>query len=349
MSRHMKTANSEIFSALDRYCASHNLKLNNSGSPRWISSAPQDRKFLLYASLKVFLNFGQAKKLSVFSHAENYYIVSIGFEEYTEYPGLNRIDLNSAIVTVVLSELKPRPSAGVFKIKDIVEFSDKASDENYSGHDYGAISDLFPKMVAYRSSDNCIDLAFKIFFQFCLNECLFNHSWIEPSLANSLDALCQLDENRIPYKVLCRSVFDGDQGSLFLALYRCMEALYSFSSAKLVRDELLLKNSWTDIAIALEDKLGWRPKEDGSLADLVRFASEVDVRAISKLICICPRGDNKNEFSDAAIKIYWLRNSLVHYRPIHHKLDLDILDWNDICSAMAGMVHDIYYRVFLYD
>lgn len=348
MSRHMKTANAEIFSALDHYCASHNLELKNAGTPRWIASNSQDRSFLLYAKLEVILNFGQVKRISVFSHGDFHYIISIGFEEYVGYPGIDRIDLNAAIVTVALSELRPRPSAGAFQVKDIVEFSDKITDVNYSGHDPEDISEIFPKITAYRSADDCIGLAFKVFFRFCLNECLFSHSWIESKLANSLDALCELDENRIPYKILCRSVFDGDQGTLFLALYRCMEALYSFSSAKLLRDELSSTKSWTDIAVALEDKLGWRPKEDGSLADLLKFASEVDARAISNLINICPRADANNVFADAAIKIYWLRNSLVHYRPVHSKIDLDKLDWNEICSAMAGIVHNIYYGIFKY-
>src|SRR5437868_13171482 len=54
---------------------------------------------------------------------------------------------------------------------------------------------------------------------------------------------------------LCRSLFDADPAALFLALYRCLEALYAYSASTKLIGEFGLDRSWTEVAVALEKQL----------------------------------------------------------------------------------------------
>jgi hypothetical protein len=56
--------------------------------------------------------------------------------------------------------------------------------------------------------------------------------------------------------------------------------------------------------------------------------------------------DDEQIAERAAKKIYWMRNSIVHYRPAQHDLDLASFDWNILCKSMAGIVLHVYYEVF---
>src|SRR4051812_23191494 len=92
--------------------------------------------------------------------------------------------------------------------------------------------------------------------------------------------LGDLDLLNIPYQTLCRSIFDADPEAMFLALYRCIEALYSFSSAQALIESLKLNVSWPDLAASLEEKIGWYPREESSLTALMKYASRYDLLSI---------------------------------------------------------------------
>lgn len=159
--------------------------------------------------------------------------------------------------------------------------------------------------------------------------------------------MCGLDQNRIPYRVLCRSIFDSDKSSFFLALYRCLEALYSYSSSHSLASALDLKTSWDEIARALEDNLGWHPREEDSLTRLTKFSSAVDLKAILEEFSDLDLPEEFELLNNRASKaIYKLRNSIVHYRPAQHKIEMDTINWEKICRAMVGIVVDVYEAVF---
>lgn len=159
--------------------------------------------------------------------------------------------------------------------------------------------------------------------------------------------MCDLDGERIPYRVLCRSIFDGDPSSFFLAQYRCLEALYAYSSAQGLIRALSLNKSWGEVATVLEEELGWHPQEQGSLAKILSFAAEVDLRSIFEATTqFATVMEDMNLATMAAKKIYGLRNSIVHYRPAQHRTPTDRVDWVLLCTAIAGIVVDVYNAVF---
>lgn len=221
------------------------------------------------------------------------------------------------------------------------------NDSAYPGHDFDDVARLYPKISVYDFNSYTKDTTWNSFFRACIDECELGSSWIEGRLSDALHSLCDLDQNRIPYKVLCRSIFDEDKSSFFLALYRCLEALYGYSSADKLAKALNISTPWADVAAALEDSLGWHPREEGSLMSIFKFASKPDlINIVNCLKLPNPSNDSELLADQAARAIYKLRNSIVHYRPAQHRVDMNDYNWTEICESMVGIVLDVYENVF---
>ncbi len=322
MSRNMIEANSAIFRLLDDYCKLKEGALANAGKARWIASSRDHRRFMIHAKVGDHLTFSQSRKLARLELSNKSYLFTIGFEVAGSKLGVSELELDAAFLTVALSDFLPPPKATIIEIKNVVEWSDKESDPSYGGHDYEGISSLFPKVRVFDITGRAHDETWNVFFQSCIDECEVGASWIESGLAETLRALCALDGGRVPYRVLCRSIFDGDKSSFFLAQYRCLEALYGYSSAHALAKRLSIPAAWFDIAAALENDLGWHPREESSLETILRFASPLDLKTIIFELGY-PLPDQFEILVTRASKaIYKLRNSLVHYRPAQHSVDI---------------------------
>jgi len=248
---------------------------------------------------------------------------------------------------VILAELSPRPSATIAEIRDIVEAGDKDSEPSYSGHDPDVIAKLFPDIRAFEMPALPPEATWRVFFKICIEECEFSESWIDSSLAQTLHSVCDLDPDRIPYRVLCRSVFDTDPTSFFLALYRCLENLYAFAGAQKLASELGITASWSEVAAALENQLGWYPREESSLETLLRMANVEDLRSIRSLLGETDDTTERELMANrAARSIYSLRNSIVHFRPAQQLIDLQKINWNAICRHMASILIYMYSELF---
>ena len=252
MARHIITANREIFAVLDRFCAARGMALQNAGKSRWIASEPKHRHFLTNATVGETISLGAGRKLARFDLSTKSYFCVIGFDQESLASGAFELDLDPAFLTVALHELRPRPTGPVSNIRQIVEISDKEADPSYSGHLFEAVAALFPAVRFFEAPSRKPEETWSVFFRMCIDECEYGPSWIEEALADTLRSMCDLDAERIPYRILCRAVFDGDPGSFFLAQYRCLEALYAYSSAKSLIQALGLRQSWGEVATTLE-------------------------------------------------------------------------------------------------
>jgi hypothetical protein len=349
MSRNVIQANISIFSLLDHFCGARNVALANAGLPRWIASENKHRYAMRMAVVSERLALGTVRKVARVELNRDVYICALGFDSPNPFSDLIEVGVDAAFLTVVLSELLPRPKATPLEIKNVVEAFDQTSSPEYKGHDPNLIAELFASIRMFGVRDLAADETIKYFFRICVAECDFGDSWIENDLARILELICELDVNKIPYRVLCRSVFDADPTSFFLALYRCLEALYAFSSAKRLIDVLALGAGvgWAGMAAALETELGWWPREESSLAQLLLMAASQDLTAVKTLLSE-GRDDGlvENLHHHAAQRIYKLRNSIVHYRPIHQNFDFGKMNWSALCMSMAAIVLYVYSAVF---
>jgi len=345
MSRFVKGANGAIFAHLDQYCSVREAPLANATKSRWIASLPAHKYFMRASVVRETAHFGEARKLARIELGSKTFFCTIGFDQVRGMAGAIERELSAAFLTVILAELLPRPKGTVSQIRDIVEAADLEADNSYNGHDPDLIATLYPTIRVFEIDRD--PATWNVFFQLCIEECELGTSWIEAELASALRALCDLDVGRIPFRVLCRSIFDGDPSSFFLALYRCIEALYFYWDAQNVVSALKLKETWEEVAVVLEDELGWLPREESSLEKILGMAAVIDLKSALRSL-----GENVEQISAelivryAARKIYWLRNTIVHFRPAQSKIRLEKFDWNSLCLAMAGMVVHVYDGVF---
>lgn len=342
----MIEANQVIFGGLDAYCDAAGDPIQNAGSPRWIATDPIDRKILKEAILSERLNFGPSRAIVRLDLNATCYFCLIGFERVVSHSGFSEVDIGGSLLTAFLSELRPRPRASSTEIREFIEAIDKNGDPAYAGHEPLAIARLFPPIKFYSSVDVSDDDTSRLFFLFCLEESRNAGLWIDDDFAATLKAICDLELISIPYRTLCRSIFDADPSAMFLALYRCMEALYAYSSARKIIQALELSSRWDEVAVALEEQLEWHPREETSLAALLGRANQKDLEKVFLALGEALPTGNVDIAASASRRIYRLRNSLVHFRPMHHKIDHSLTDWNRLCECMATMVWDIYSGIF---
>lgn len=339
MTRNMIGANSNLFLHLDDICAGYEEPIRNAGRRRYISTNAGEKTFLINSILCERLDFSPARKLARFEYDKTSTFVTIGLDS----PKLSRgseVDVHAGHLTVALSELKPKPKASALQIRDIVEAGDM-DDVDYQGHEAGAIADLFPSVRAFDIEDLDPTECYRAFFQLCLSECIAGDVWLNKTLGDSLEALSDLGPTPLPYNTLCRSIFDSDPGALFLSLYRCLEAIYSYASATKVKDALNIETSWFDLAVVLEDRLGWHPHEESSLKSLFEYGTEHDFLNI--MTALGEQG--QHDAQTVARRVYRLRNSLVHFRPAQHLIDYSLINWNLLCEGLTGIVCFAYNNV----
>lgn len=343
-SRSMKLANTAIFRSLDEYCLSRGEPLTNAGEPRWISTTHSGREFLMHATLITQLSLSASVKISRFDLLNRAYFITSGLDSPDVSSVLRFEELDGGALTAFLSELSPAPIASPLQVRNVVEFADGTSTPGYRGHDPVSLSGLYPRVQVFSAEDLLTEESFNIFFLICLSDRRRLDQWIDGELARILSIIAELSPASIPYDILCRSILEMDPSALFLALYRCLEALYAHTKAQELMAALNVARPWAEMAQTLETILGWYPREEPSLEALLSHAVLEDLQAVvSALNERIPAGARSEAF--AAKKIYQLRNALVHYRPFHQKISFKEIEWNRLCEAMALLVLHIYGEI----
>lgn len=346
MSRNMIAANKAIFDLLDEYAERHGERLENTGQDRWIATTDADKAILKNYALSKLARFSSTKSILRLDRTPDTVFALVGFDQAIESDWLSPVEVGPGLLTAVLSEALPRPTATALELKQVVDAQDKR-DEGYDGHDAGDISELFPNVRAFYNFNVDDDATPQIILDFVLSETSLSDNWITPRLIADLHQLIDLDLIGVPYMTLARSMLDYDRASVFMALYRCFEALYAYAGASKIKNALNLPQSWDLIAAQLELNLNWRPIEGQSLELLMKMAAENDLIKIRDAISPAFPGDGPGDIvRSASDYLYKLRNSVVHFRAIHSLVEHDKVDWESLCCACATSVAYIYSEIF---
>ncbi|WP_175009285.1 hypothetical protein [Cellulosimicrobium sp. TH-20] len=244
----------------------------------------------------------------------------------------------------MLSEFMPLPARSPAEVRNVVEVGHKGED-GYLGHDPRAVEGLFPAIqVLECNGDIDVEAAHRIFLRICVEECRRGASWISDELADGLDALADLAVPELPYAAIGRSIFDSDPRSMFMAVYRCIEATYAYESMRRVVERLGLTHSWQELARALELEVGWHPQEASSLNLVLVNALDRDLVGICECLGVEPGQDLRSSTGKA---IYRLRNEIVHFRPGVDSAQHQDIDWNRLCSRMIDIVFHTFTRAYV--
>ncbi|GGN74983.1 hypothetical protein GCM10010112_45710 [Actinoplanes lobatus] len=349
----MKLANQALFLHLEDYCKRRDVEIASSGNTRWVRFAgiedgellEAERDFLQHLVVASTLRFGNHRSLSHLTKGDSSYIGLVGFDFEPNLPTqVTAIELNAGIIVCLLSEVKPFPTEGPLQIKNIIEASSREQDPDYRGHEGVEIARLFPRIQVFTWQEAPDDESiWRMYLMACIEECRQGGSWIDEALAEELLTLTDLNVPHLPYYAICRSVFDADPQSLFMALYRCIEATYAYESSRKLVEKLGLSVSWQEMAAALEDSMGWRPQESSSLNLILQYAVQKDLETV----CDCLGVEVGNDLLASAGKaIYVLRNRIVHFRPGGRRVDVESIDWNLLCGCLTGIVLSVFSRAY---
>ncbi|MFI6681996.1 hypothetical protein [Kribbella sp. NPDC050470] len=341
----MKQANSLLFSNLESFCIRRGETLENPGKVRYVSSDTVDREFLKNLKVSSVLKFGNHRSLSHLRLADQHYIGLIGFDFEPTLSTLIPLTVNGGMAVCLLSTIQPAPSVGPASVRNIVEVA-SAEDPEYSGHSADAIQSLFPVIQVLECSQVLDeDAVWRIYLMICAEECMRGGSWIGDKLSDALVTLTGLAIPSMPYPAICRSMFDADPRSLFMALYRCIEATYAYESSRRLVDRLNLSVRWQEVAEALDDEIGWHPQEAQSLNLVLQHAVEQDLADICECLSVSVREDREIH-PQAGKAIYALRNKIVHFRSASSEPYVDETDWNRLCYLLVGVVFSVFTQAY---
>jgi hypothetical protein len=346
VNRNMIDANRALFARLLKYADDRDYPVSDPQAARWVHANPDADKILTSLTVRGFMSFGRFRHLAWLALEEQHYIATVGFEYEIIDPALEPLDDIQGYDVCLLSELLVSPNASASTVYNVVGASSRKADSLYPGHDNDQIMGLFPPIRVFASTNPINDdLAWPMFLDVSAEECRHGESWIEDELANSLSELARANVSQFPYKELCRSALDLDPRSLFMSLYRCIEATYAHDQATKLKKDLAIEHDWNRIAKALEDAMSWRPLEATSLNVVLGFAQEDDLRVVCDCLGVQLSGDS-SPAPAAGKAIYKLRNRIVHYRPALARVDSEALDWNRLCIAMVSIATDVFRSAY---
>jgi hypothetical protein len=344
MARNMIQANTALFSVLEQFCAARADPVMTPGAPRYVTSDRTSKRHLQYLRIGACLRFGHHRSLTHLTLGTEEYVGVIGFDFETQLPQFLPGAGNAGTVTCLLSEVRPQRMVSAAEVGNVVEVG-SMHETGYSGHDIAAVSSVFPSVQVLRLvSPADEDAVWRLFLLLCAEEAQNGGSWIEGPLAGSIATLTDLNVPSLPYSAISRSMFDSDPRSLYMALYRCIEATYAYDASRRLSDRLGLGTPWQDVAAALDAEIGWHPQEASALRSILKNTVEADLKAL----CECLRAPSGEDLQTTAGRaIYGLRNRIVHFRPGSLPVDVEEINWNQLCTLLVGVVFDVFSHAYV--
>lgn len=342
----MIAANKALFGRLTSFAAQREYSVPDPSAPRWVHANPNADEVLKAAVLRNSMSFGRFRHLAWLEVDGQHFVATIGFDYEVDDRGFELLEDIQGFDVCLLAELPVSPSVSAAEVYNVVAASSRDSDPMYRGHDNVQIVSLFPPVRVFVSTEPITEeLIWPIFLSISSEESRTGGSWIESELADRLSALAEANVDLLPYKEVCRSTLDLDPRSLFMSLYRCVEATYAHDKATKLKQDLSIEHEWHKIAEVLENAMSWRPLEASSLNVVLAFAREDDLREVCDCLDVTLQGDT-NLPSAAGKAIYQLRNRIVHYRPALAPVDFEEIDWNRLCIALVSIAHEVFYTAY---
>ena len=343
MARTMITANRALFAKLEAFASLRGQAVSSPGARRYLEG--DDESDAELASLVVVSNveFGLHRSLVHMMLNDEHRIGLVGFD-FAEVPlGFEEVAVSPGAFVAVITSTTTQPQVSAGSVKNAVDVA-SMDDADYEGHDYETMQTLFPPIRMLRSfGDTDAASIERTFLALCIDECAINGSWVSSYFAEELKVMCELDVPFMPYAALCRSVFDLDPRTMYMALYRCIEATYAFEQCRVLVEKLDLQISWTRLAQTLQDDLKWRPRERSSLDVILRYAAQQD---LTDLCTACGQEPGGDAAQSAGGVIYELRNRIVHFGADRKSVGVDEYDWNQVCALLVRIVFHVFTTAF---
>jgi len=343
MSRNAIEGSTHFFSILEEFCAIHDTTIVNPGCSRFVAGSRESADFYIKSHLKEKIVVNPTCRFSLVEYEGESIVLTYGVNGGGGLTYLHEQEVGPGELTCLVIDHKLFPSVDATIVSNFIG-SGEIGLSGYSGHQLEDALALF-KSIKRFSMLPTMALDFqRICFEIAIDAAFESGHWMSSSLLNDLKALSDLGLE-LPFRNLVRSLSDSDPSSLFLSLYRCLEATYAYKICHKLVDDLALTLSWTEMYKIMDIQAKWRPKELESLEYILSKGSANDHLSVLAAIKFSNRVNPKK----SADLIYELRNALVHFKP-YQSIDeiYEHVDWNELCRAMAGFICDIYQEIQAY-
>ncbi|MEL5992464.1 hypothetical protein ACOKGD_11755 [Microbacterium phosphatis] len=304
----------------------------------------------LVASKRVLhLKFGRNQAAALIEHASGELLALAGFEADDLAPTahIREIEVSPGLAVAMLEDLEVDPSAGPAAVVDVVAAGSKGAPD-YPGHELELVAALYPRLTGLEIDPEAAgaDYFHANVLAACARHGAHGNGWINAALSDELVLLAEQRITGLPYEFLIRAVLDLTPSSLFLALYRCLEATYAYTKASELAETLETGRSWIEVAQALGDTLNWYPRHDQALAAVLALPP-VNSDELAALAVSLGRDQGADSLpTRVAAGVRELRNSLVHYGPTTRQVAILGDDWNGLCIPLARVVGCVFAHAY---
>jgi hypothetical protein len=346
--RNANQANATIFANLSSYSADRGYSIPTGF--RRVFLEEEDYDGLVDTKRLAHLRLGRRQAAALLGVGVGEVLVVSGFDSETLADSLNmrETELTPGVAVAALADLEIEPSAAAASVYNVVA-AGSSMDSDYEGHDLGDVLALFPRIRVLELDPPVAGLSnFEPnLLVACAAESAQGNGWIDESLAAELVRLAEQRITAFPYEFLVRATLDLDPRSLFLALYRCLEATYAYKRSSELSSKLGVRDlSWFEVARIVGESLSWYPRHHESLTEIFRLpvVDALDLDALAG--ALGKEADSQDPAATAAAAVREWRNALVHYGPTSRRSPESKPDWNAICKPLAKVVGDVFSHAY---
>ncbi|THD30072.1 hypothetical protein [uncultured Flavobacterium sp.] len=305
---------------------------------RYVNGNANDARWLSHSKIIKHVAFNQAIKFAVLEFNAEFYFITIGLDDPDYLPtGIIEEKINAGLLTLIVSEFElpiKNSISNLYLVENIL--SQSVIDPFYKGHDKADLEKIFPNIYAMK-----ITTGFggdpKNIYQLIAFLITLNSKFIFLPFTNkTLDKIHELvacNSTILSYESITQALFSSHFKFAFLDLYRCIELLYQLIHLDEAYTKLSLSIDKTDFLIAIENDLGWRPKERSSLIKIFNYTPNPFKLDLNKAI-----KDSVPGISNYGNWLYDLRCNIVHLKSIQKKFELKDKDWEKIIYGISHML-----------
>ncbi|TQS72770.1 hypothetical protein ERN12_02995 [Rhodobacteraceae bacterium] len=317
--------------------------LTNSEAARWIKKL-SDEDAALMAQAEVIDRCLATRHLraSLLQHEDAIFLCVSGLETGEDLPiAFEAVELTPGHFALAVSELKLDPKASAIEIFETIDGS-FLGEEGYEGHELEDVIKLFPDVSIFQLNKDAVSSRSIWRALGILLSAFYGQGPIELSekTLESLKELYEAGSDHVPFRNIVQGHLAMSWSGLFLELYRAIEQLYSVPKLINLTGQWASPKPFYELAELLENQLGWRPKEEDALRELIESCGASFLEILANEFC----PDAENKAKAVAKAIYKQRNSLVHFRPAMEEKYYSTQEWNSRISLMTKLVSELYKR-----
>lgn len=345
MARNRTAMSAALFGRLTDHAAQAGEFVVNPEAGRWIiRKDDHDAALMAKAEAEARIVTRQIRLVRI-EHDGQTYFCTFGLPEPDETPpDLEIIGSTPSLFAIAVLEAQVRPRASITSA-DIKQLLDERYKDHadYAGHELSEIEPIFPPMVVYRALATAEYHAVtdRVLGAILARTYLDGPISLEPETVSALTEVFETNSALIPFRNLVQGVMAISWENLFLEIYRCIEQLYGMKRYSELRVKLNFTASPRELAKMLEDQLAWRPKETEAFIALAVLCDEALISSVCVGMAI-QADSHEKRCSKLVEKMYGLRNTIVHYRPVHEMVQKSDADWNVIIRGMLAIVAELY-------